>query len=295
MGNILLKNYCATIKMAEAPDKSQCQCVTNSNSSLTLCVYCQPSTSSSNTQSCESSSSVGLSSVPSEGVSKRPFKSLSLGCRKQPKSKEKERSSKSKLSWTLRWRKSPQVSETHEPMIDLNRFNPAEYPIEDKDEAARRARAREIAEGIEMEMESLPRTYRQSEAASVNNQIQTEASTSSSKGAALDCEASDMIVNGPPLPEAENLVPTQQAASLSASTIIEGLTVLLHRSLAISMDSQRAWNVLTHSDLHFLVQHFHWHQHQHGPTVCLLQLNLSFIISIIYLCFTFLGNVYIDP
>jgi suppressor of cytokine signaling 5 len=64
----------------------------------------------------------------------------------------------------------------------------------------------------------------------------------------------------------EDRVVVAAQPNLSAS-LIEGLTVLLHRSLAISMDSQRAWNVLTHGDLHFLVQHFHWHQHQHGPQV----------------------------
>jgi hypothetical protein len=292
MGNFL-SNNCATIKMAEAPDKSQCKCVTNSNSSLTLCIYCQPSSSNSSTiQSLESSSSAGLP-VPSEGVSKRTFKNLSLGCRKQPKSKDKlERTSKSKLNWTLRWRKSPQVSETREPMIDLNRFNPSEYPIEDKDEAARRARAREIAEGIEMEIESLPRNYRQSDAGSLAPP--NEASSLLSKSTLENCEASDVVVTEPSLPETEHSAPVQQAANISASTIIEGLTVLLHRSLAISMDSQRAWNVLTHSDLHFLVQHFHWHQHQHGPTVFLLQYKLSIELVITFLC-VFLGNVYIDP
>jgi len=36
-----------------------------------------------------------------------------------------------------------------EPVIDLSKFNPDDYPIEDCDEQARRIRAREMAEGIE--------------------------------------------------------------------------------------------------------------------------------------------------
>ena len=247
-------------EMAEAKDVSVCQC-TNSNSS-TACVYCQPSTSS---QSCESSSSVSALPASEKASSKRTFKNLTLGCRKQSKSKEKVERSKSKLNWTLRWRlKSPQVSESREPMIDLNRFNPAEYPIEDKDEAARRARAREIAEGIEMGIELLPRNYRNHSDTDENVPHENEASSNNSL---LECAPPvDVTVNESSLPESENAV-QPQPNNISASTIIEGLTVLLHRSLAISMDSQRAWNVLTHSDLHFLVQHFHWHQHQHGPQV----------------------------
>jgi len=255
------KQTCLTISMAEAKDVAVCQCIENSSSSNTACVYCQPSTSS---QSCESSSASALSA--SDGAfSKRTFRNLTLGCRKQPKSKDKaERSGKSKLNWTLRWRlKSPQVIESREPMIDLNRFNPAEYPIEDKDEAARRARAREIDEGIEMGIESLPQSYHNHGDSHDNVVLQNEASS-------LECTPPVVVTTvtneSLPLTEDGNSDHVQET-NISASTIIEGLTVLLHRSLAISMDSQRAWNVLTHSDLHFLVQHFHWHQHQHGPQV----------------------------
>lgn len=191
---------------------------------------------------------------------RRTFRNLSLGCRKSPKSKEKaEKSGKSKLSWTLRWRlKSPQSNTPREPMIDLARFNPADYPIEDKDEVARRARAREIAEGIEMEIESLPPCYR------LQSDDDPEIATTKPQAEAVLVSPNEATVEESLL---EDRVTVATQPSLSAS-LIEGLTVLLHRSLAISMDSQRAWNVLTHGDLHFLVQHFHWHQHQHGPQVC---------------------------
>jgi len=189
----------------------------------------------------------------SEGSKRRTFRSLSLGCRKQPKPKEKsEKTGKSKLNWTLRWRvKSPQPSEVREPMIDLARFNPADYPIEDKDEVARLERAREIAEGIEMEIESLPLNYR----LQTDEEVNVETSTKPS----IEAEAPEATVSAV---QPEDLAEVQPNSNVS---IIDGLTVLLHRSLAISFDSQMAWNVLNHVDLHFLVQHFHWHQHHHGP------------------------------
>ncbi len=70
--------------------------------------------------------------------------------------------------------------------------------------------------------------------------------------------------------EASSVVAVAAAAATTAAAdaaLLEGLTVLLHRSLAISIDSRRAWNVLTDDNLNFLAQHFHWHQHQHGPQV----------------------------
>lgn len=36
------------------------------------------------------------------------------------------------------------------PIIDLSKFNPADYPIDDEDERMRRQRAKEIAEGVEL-------------------------------------------------------------------------------------------------------------------------------------------------
>lgn len=147
--------------------------------------------------------------------------------------------------------KSPQLSETREPMIDLARFNPADYPIEDKDEVARRERAREIAEGIEMEIESLPPSYRLQN----GEEVKVEACTKPS----IEAAAPEGTVSAV---QPEDPAIVQPNSNVS---IIDGLTVLLHRSLAISFDSQMAWNVLNHVDLHFLVQHFHWHQHHHGP------------------------------
>lgn len=260
--------------MAEAPDSSLCQCATSPSSSTSTCTHCQPMSSNFSSQNSESAStSCRTNGGPQEGISsKRTFCNLSLGGRKTAKSKDKaEKPAKSKMSWTLRWRlKSPQISEQHqrEPMIDLNRFNPADFPIEDKDEAARRARAREIAEGIEMEIESLPPSYR-----TVNDGAAMEAADASCVSRSLgEAEAPSIVEAG----SASESVSQQEAAeamamalqpNLSAS-VIEGLTVLLHRSLV--MDSQRAWNVLTHGDLHFLVQHFHWHQHQHGPEVLVI-------------------------
>lgn len=245
--------------MAEAHNNTtvSCSCATKPSSSSAVCLNCQPSPSSV-PQNCESSS-IGEGAVARDSVPRRTFRNLSLGCRKSSKSKEKaEKSGKSKLSWTLRWRlKSPQTSVQREPMIDLARFNPADYPIEDKDEVARRARAREIAEGIEMEIESLPPCYRLQNDDAEENAVakpQVEpASVSPNESTVDESQPDDRVTVAP-------------QSNLSAS-LIEGLTVLLHRSLAISMDSQRAWNVLTHGDLHFLVQHFHWHQHQHGPQV----------------------------
>lgn len=243
--------------MAEAHNSSvTCHCASQPSSSSTVCVNCQPPTSTA-TQNSEITGCEGV--VPRDSVPRRTFRNLSLGCRKSSKSKEKtEKSGKSKLSWTLRWRlKSPQTSAQREPMIDLARFNPADYPIEDKDEVARRARAREIAEGIEMEIESLPPCYR------LQNDDVTENVAAKPQAEAVLIAPNEVVAEESQF-EDRITVPTQP--SLSAS-LIEGLTVLLHRSLAISMDSQRAWNVLTHGDLHFLVQHFHWHQHQHGPQV----------------------------
>lgn len=105
-----------------------------------------------------------------------------------------------------------------------------------------------------MEIESLPSCYR------LQNDDTEEITTAKPQVEMAPVEAA---VEEPQL---EDRVVVAAQPNLSAS-LIEGLTVLLHRSLAISMDSQRAWNVLTHGDLHFLVQHFHWHQHQHGPQV----------------------------
>ena len=245
--------------MAEAHNNTatNCSCATKPSSSSTVCLNCQPPPNVV-TQSSESSSSEGA--VPRDSIPRRTFRNLSLGCRKSSKSKEKaEKSSKSKLSWTLRWRlKSPQASAPREPMIDLARFNPADYPIEDKDEVARRARAREIAEGIEMEIESLPPCYR----------LQNDEAEENSAAAKPQAEPASISPNESTVDESQSEDRATVAAQPNLSvSLIEGLTVLLHRSLAISMDSQRAWNVLTHGDLHFLVQHFHWHQHQHGPQV----------------------------
>jgi len=149
--------------------------------------------------------------------------------------------------------KSPQLNETREPMIDLARFNPADYPIEDKDEVARRERAREIAEGIEMEIESLPPSYRLQADEEVKDETCTKPNT--------EATAPEGTVSTVQLEDAAVVQPNSNVS------VIDGLTVLLHRSLAISFDSQMAWNVLNHVDLHFLVQHFHWHQHHHGPQV----------------------------
>lgn len=243
--------------MAEASSAStSCNCATQPSSSSSVCINCQPSLANSANQNSEVSTSEAVAAR--ESAPRRTFRNLSLGCRKSSKSKEKpEKSGKSKLSWTLRWRlKSPLSITPREPMIDLARFNPADYPIEDKDEVARRARAREIAEGIEMEIESLPQCYRMQNEGTDNVSPKPQEETVSAapnEGVIEESQAEERVA-----------VPTQP--NLSA-TLIEGLTVLLHRSLAISMDSQRAWNVLTHGDLHFLVQHFHWHQHQHGPQV----------------------------
>lgn len=238
--------------MAESNTLTVCNCATKPTSSSSVCLNCQPapnqSSQSGDTAVCEGA-------VPRDSMQlRRTFRNLSLGCRKSTKSKEKaDKPGKSKLSWTLRWRlKSPQISVPREPMIDLARFNPSEYPIEDKDEVARRARAREIAEGIEMEMESLPPCYRLQ-----NDEAEVDLAKP---------QIEPVLSNEPSISESQSDQLATVQPSLSAS-LIEGLTVLLHRSLAISMDSQRAWNVLTHQDLHFLVQHFHWHHHQHGPQV----------------------------
>lgn len=145
-----------------------------------------------------------------------------------------------------------------------------QFQILDKDEVARIARAREIAEGIEMEIESLPSCYRlQSDDTEENAVAKSQAEMPTAKSTVEE-------------PQLENGVTVAPQPNLSAS-LIEGLTVLLHRSLAISMDSQRAWNVLTHGDLHFLVQHFHWHQHQHGPQVTNRSSDISFhILTVIF-------------
>ena len=174
--------------------------------------------------------------------------------------------------------KSPQPSEVREPMIDLARFNPADYPIEDKDEVARLERAREIAEGIEMEIESLPLNYR----LQTDEEVNVETSTKPS----IEAEAPEATVSAV---QPEDLAEVQPNSNVS---IIDGLTVLLHRSLAISFDSQMAWNVLNHVDLHFLVQHFHWHQHHHGPQVISL---LSQYLDFSELLFSVsVGNVHSD-
>ncbi|XP_065205983.1 suppressor of cytokine signaling 5-like [Planococcus citri] len=44
---------------------------------------------------------------------------------------------------------TPAAQSTTEPVIDLSKFNPENYPIEDCDERARLERAREIAEGVD--------------------------------------------------------------------------------------------------------------------------------------------------
>ena len=264
MGASLIKGSLPDLfaKMAEANNSSEsCKCASSNSQSTSTCQFCQAS-SSSTSQASEADSDPGPStSTSSTSVTKRTFRNLSISCRKSKSKEKSEKSSKSKLSWTLRWRlKSPQTTSS-QPLIDLARFNPAAYPIEDRDEAARRARAREIAEGIEVEIESLPACYRlQSDAATAAPALRSDGEAASARQPSEASSVGSSTAEGPP--EA----PNQQHLSPS---IIEGLTVLLHRSLAISMDSQRAWNVLTHGDLHFLVQHFHWHQHQHGPQVCL--------------------------
>jgi len=228
---------CST--MAEALDTSGCRCSTNPSSSSSVCSFCAPST-------CQSETLAGEGAVTRN---RRTFRSLSLS---RKKSKEKsEKSGKSKLSWTLRWRmKSPQPSKPRKPMIDLKRFNPDDYPIEDKDELARLERAREIAVGIEIEIESLPPSYR----LQTDDEVEAKTSTKPSIEAAAAA--------APPPEETVNVIQPDNPVPVS---IIDGLTVLLHRSLAISFDSQMVWNVLTHVDINFLLGHFDWHQHHHGP------------------------------
>lgn len=121
-------------EMAEAHNPVDCNCATKPSSSSAVCSTCHPS-SSPVSQNTETSPSKGA--VPRESGPRRTFRNLSLGCRKSSKSKEKaEKSSKSKLSWTLSWRlKSPmslkvEASAPQEPMIDLARFNPSDYPVE---------------------------------------------------------------------------------------------------------------------------------------------------------------------
>lgn len=245
--------------MAEAnkPVES-CKCAPSGSQASSTCQFCQASSAAA-----PQNSEAACEATPSTSSgTKRTFRSLGISCKKSTKSKEKgEKSAKSKLSWTLRWRlKSPQAAAPNQPLIDLARFNPADYPIEDRDEAARRARAREIAEGIEMEIESLPACYR------LQADGTPEEAVPRPSADANQSQPSTSEPNPPTAPStsAETSLEVSGQPNLSPS-IIEGLTVLLHRSLAISMDSQRPWNVLTHGDLHFLVQHFHWHQHQHGP------------------------------
>ena len=120
--------------MAEAHTTVGCNCATKPSSSSTVCVICQPPLS---TDTPNSEIALCKGAVPRESVPRRTFRNLSLGCRKSSKSKEKaEKSGKSKLSWTLSWRlKSPnslkvEASAPREPMIDLARFNPSDYPVE---------------------------------------------------------------------------------------------------------------------------------------------------------------------
>lgn len=37
-----------------------------------------------------------------------------------------------------------------QPIIDLSKFNPADYPIDDEDERMRQQRAKEMAEGVDV-------------------------------------------------------------------------------------------------------------------------------------------------
>ena len=245
----------------------QCQCASNQPSAKSLCPFCQPSTSSAG-QNGDSCTTIGggmeAAGRRSDIGPRRTFRNLSLGCRKSKnKDKQLEKSGKSKMSWTLRWRlKSPHTNEgAREPMIDLTRFNPNDYPIEDKDEMARRERAREIAEGIEMEIESLPTRYRMARETGNQRDACTEEVVEAQIEIGADALALPLNQTDDSTTASGSLPPTSNAA------LLEGLTVLLHRSLAISIDSQRAWNVLTQENLRFLAQHFHWHQHQHGPQV----------------------------
>ncbi len=271
-------------RMAESTNSFLCQCASNPTSSTSSCQYCQPSTSLMSESSAETTSTSQGTCSNQEAGQKRTFRNLSLGCCKSSRSKEKtaDKSSKSKLNWTFKWRlKSSGMTEptTREPVIDLNRFNPADFPIEDKDEVARRKRAREMAEGIEIEQP----VSSVSEACYVESS-DSSSSSSSSSGRQLRVEAE---IASPAEAASSHQLPEEAAMAIAlqpnlSASIIEGLTVLLHRSLAISIDSQRAWNVLTHGDLHFLVQHFHWHQHQHGPEV-----NIYFLFEYLFNDFIF--------
>ena len=264
-------------KMAEASPDSSCQCSANSLSPTSRCLYCQPSTSSSGEDVDITASAVSDSTVAcSETIGpRRVFRNLSLGRKAGKASRseklDQEKSNKFKLNWTFPWRlKAPLVTtENREPLIDLNRFNPNDYPIEDKDELARRERAREIAEGIEMEFESLPTCYRiQSDSSDgpVDNSTTAlvEVSANGNDGSEVEAAAAAVAIADAFTTQSEEPSPIQSAGSSAA--LLEGLTVLWHRSLAIGIDSQRSWNVLTHDNLHFLAQHFHWHQHQQAVT-----------------------------
>ena len=130
-----------------------------------------------------------------------------------------------------------------------------------------------------MEIESLPSCYRlQSDDVEESTTAKPQVEMAPIEAAVEESQLEDRVI-------------VAAQPNLSAS-LIEGLTVLLHRSLAISMDSQRAWNVLTHGDLHFLVQHFHWHQHQHGPQVIqgFIVIWTNFLITIVLHS----GHVYIN-
>lgn len=53
------------------------------------------------------------------------------------------------IVWILIINFVPLVSVGH-PIIDLSKFNPADYPIDDEEERMRRQRAKEMAEGVEL-------------------------------------------------------------------------------------------------------------------------------------------------
>nr|CAG4644216.1 EOG090X0BEM [Lepidurus arcticus] len=137
------------------------------------------------------------------------------------------------------------------PVIDLSRFNPDDYPIEDCDERARQERAREIAEGVEP-----PPGYRPHIYSSSDSPLSSPSALSSSTSPSSLVPTNQFNFN----PQQLSLLYTNNELNL------DNLTALFHNSLTLIGPSLYASNALsTHVNLdwHLLPTH-----HYHPPELC---------------------------
>nr|CAG4652083.1 EOG090X0BEM [Triops cancriformis] len=136
------------------------------------------------------------------------------------------------------------------PVIDLSRFNPDDYPIEDCDERARQERAREIAEGVDPPPGYRPQTY-------------SSDSPLSSPAAASAVSSPSSVVPANQF----NFSPQHLSLLYNSNELnLDNLSALFHNSLTLIGSSFYASNALsTHVNIDWRLLPTHLY---HPPELC---------------------------